>query len=316
MNRNDIRQMLEVLPEGLLDDVSRTQHFFYGENEGLDCVKDEVIKNNKEAIFIHENESLVLELDTSMNEETLLEAVKAFQDIASSYKVEYDGFEIMLDDHEIDQPKFLPFETFFEPASYVKRQLPNNKYAYLLFLGGNTLNGYFFECLSLTDDGNASVAVLDDTARVFRQPIQGTFDPQACSYVGVSKKNPLPTKFSYRLLEGADTPEEIDELYKRYNISESEPNSWLRILDKISKSGSHELFCKSTMKYDVVINENGQPKWSNMLPLSIDNNIPMPFGTFLNKDKLNAIFIDNINELALIDTVYGRPVENIAAVKN
>ena len=42
----------------------------------------------------------------------------------------------------------------------------------------------------------------------------------------------------------------------------------------------------------------------------------MPFGTFLNKDKLNAIFIDNINELALIDTVYGRPVENIAAVKN
>ena len=240
----------------------------------------------------------------------LLEAVKHFQYIASSCKIEYDGFEIMLDDHEVDHPKFLPFETFFEPASYVKLQLSNDKYAYLLFLGGNTLNGYFFDCLSLTDDGSASIEVLDDTSRVFRQPIQGTFDPQACSYVGVTKKNPLPTKFSYRLLEGSNTPEEIDELYQRYHIIESENNSWLLGMEKMLQFGDQTLACISTMKYDIAINKNGKPKWSNILPLSIDDNNPMPFGCFLNYDKLNAIFIDNINELELIDKVYGESIKD------
>lgn len=304
MKKKDVRQVIENLPKDMLNDINKVQHFFYGKNESLDYVRDEIAKDNKDIMFSNENESLIVMLDTKINEETLFKVAENFQSIASSYKVEYDGFQVILDDYEVEQPKFLPFENFFEPESYVKIQLSNSKYAYLLFLGGNMLSGHFFECLHLTDNGNASVEVLDKTSRIFRQPIQGVFNPQICSYVGATKEKRLPIDFSFRLMEDNCTPEQIDELYKRYNISESENNSWLRVLDKISQFGYNDLMCKSTMKYEVSIGGNGKAKWSNILPLSTNENIPMPFGAFLDNDKINAIFIDNLNELELIDKVY------------
>lgn len=304
MKKNDIKKVVKALPKNTVNKVNKIHHFFYGKNKNLDKVKNEIIENNKNASFNHKNEFLLLELYTNINEDELFKVVRELQNISSSYKVEYDGFQIVLDDDKIDQPKFLPFEKFFKPESYIKILLSNNKYTYLLFLGGNTLDGYFFECLSLTDDGNASIEVLDKKERVFRQPIQGVFDPEACRYVGVTKKKILPTKFSFRLLEDNKTPEQIDEIYKRYNISESEHNSWLHLLDKILKFGSNDLVSESTMKYEVNINEKGKVKWSNILPLSTNNNNPMPFGVFLNKDKINTMFTENINELELIDKVY------------
>lgn len=119
----------------------------------------------------------------------------------------------------------------------------------------------------------------------------------------------MPISFRFRLIEDNTTPEQIDEIYNKYNIDESENNSWICVLKKIVESKSDELSCKSTMQYQVALSPKGKVKWGNLLPLLIDKNteetdIPMPFGSLLDYNKLNAIFIDHINELELIDKAY------------
>lgn len=111
------------------------------------------------------------------------------------------------------------------------------------------------------------------------------------------------------MIEDNTTPKQIDEIYNKYNIDDSENNSWVYVLKKIVESKSDELSCKSTMQYQVVLRPKGKVKWGHLLPLLIDKNteetdIPMPFGSLLDYNKLNAIFINDINELELIDKSY------------
>lgn len=174
----------------------------------------------------------------------------------------------------------------------------------MLFLGGNKLDGYFFECLSLADEGDAVTEVLDKTLRIFRQPVQGIFSPKLFNYVGFAERKFLPTHFCFRLLEDNSAS---DKIGKFSNMIEN--NNWLYILDKIVNSGSDELSCNSTLQYQVTINAKGKVKWGNLLPLSInkttqEKDVPMPFGSILDYNKLNSIFVDNINELNLIDKAY------------
>lgn len=303
MTKN-ITTVINNLPKYLLNTVVKTQYFFYGNNKNLKNLKAKLIEYNSNALIQQDDKSLLLFLDITINEENILKIDEDFQSLALSCQVDYDAFQIAIDDRELNRTEYSAFEKHFKPKSYVKIQLSDGQYTYLLFLGGSKLTGYFFDCVSLTDDGNASIEQLDKASRIFRQPIQGVFDPQLCSYVDHSKLNNLPLKISFRLLEGGDSPEQIDELYKRYNICESDHKSWLLALEKILQNDDTTLACKSTMKLEATINKNGKAQWSDMLPLTADEYFPMPFGCFLDYDKLNAIFIENINELELIDKVY------------
>lgn len=42
-----------------------------------------------------------------------------FEELSSVFKVDYDGFEVLIDGEE-NQQEFLPFEDFFKPLSYIK----------------------------------------------------------------------------------------------------------------------------------------------------------------------------------------------------
>lgn len=46
------------------------------------------------------------------------------------------------------------------------------------------------------DDGNANTDVLDNTSRIFRQPIQGIFNPKIFNQVGFSEKK-IADKLSF-----------------------------------------------------------------------------------------------------------------------
>ena len=308
----DIEKMIKLLPKNILGSNNKTRHFFYGNSNSLKNIKENI--DNADIIFDGNTDSLIIEINAEINKNDLWELYQKFEKLSSVFKVDYDGFEVLIDS-EKSQKEFPHFENFFKPLSYIKTQLSNNYYVYLLFLGGNKLDGYFFECLSLMDNGNSNTDILENTSRVFRQPIQGIFNPKIFNHVGFSEKK-LPTRFCFRLIEDNITPEQIDEIYNKYNINESENNSWVYVLEKIVKSKSDELSCKSTMQYQVTLNSKGKVKWGDLLPLSIDentekNNIPMPFGSLLDYDKLNNIFIENINELELIDKAYQCKVQNL-----
>lgn len=301
----NIERIIESLPRKILDSNNKTRHFFYGNSNSLKKIKKNI--DNADIIFDNKTDVLIVEIDTAINKNDLWKLYKKFEELSFAFKVDYDGFEVLIDNEE-NQQEFLPFEIFFKPLSYIKTQLSNNAYIYLLFLGGNKLDGYFFECLSLMDDGNSNTDILDNISRIFRQPIQGIFNPKIFNNVGFSAKK-LPKSFCFRLIEDNITPEQIDEIYVKYNMNESENNSWVYVLKKIVESKSDELSCKSTMQYRVTLSSKGKVKWGNLLPLLINKNteeshIPMPFGSLLDYDKLNTIFIDNINELELIDKAY------------
>lgn len=186
MTIENIERIIELLPTNILGGNNKTRHFFYGNSNSLNDIKKNI--DNANIIFDYKNDALIVEINTVINKDDLWKLYQKFEELSSILKVDYDGFEVLIDGEE-NQQEFLPFEDFFKPLSYIKTQLSNNDYIYLLFLGGNKLDGYFFECLSLMDDGNSNTDVLDNTSRIFRQPIQGIFNPKIFNHVGSSEKN-------------------------------------------------------------------------------------------------------------------------------
>lgn len=303
-----VREMLGRLLNVVSGEACVVEHFFYGNDENLGRVKDELIRSYTGINFGNGGRGSLVVVTRVVNDD-LSEWMEAFDAIAEVFGVEYDGYIVAPDGGCCDDRGFLPFEDFFKPLSYVKLLLSNGKYAYLLFLGGDDSNGHFFECLSLSDDGDASVEVLDKTPRIFRQPVMGYFDPLSCILVGRSQSRSLPKKFSFRCLEGEPLlPEQVDKLHKRFGIVEGKSDKWA-LLEKLVETGSKDFACPSTTQYEVTLDSKGKAKCKD-LPLPEDvEEVPMPF-FHLIFEELDNIFTKSVNGLDLLDKAHERiPLE-------
>lgn len=122
MTIENIERIIELLPKNILGSNNKTHHFFYGNGNSLNDIKRNIDDAN--IIFDDKNDLLIVEINTIINKDDLWKLYQKFEELSSILKVDYDGFEVLIDGEE-NQQEFLPFEDFFKPLSYfLKKKLP------------------------------------------------------------------------------------------------------------------------------------------------------------------------------------------------
>lgn len=108
----NIDSVVDLLPKGVLGNVNNTHHFFYGNIEALKNIKENIDINYANVIssYISDN-ALIVEIELVINKDNLLDIYIKLKELSSIFTVDYDGFEVIMNDNEMQQ-EFLPFEDF------------------------------------------------------------------------------------------------------------------------------------------------------------------------------------------------------------
>lgn len=305
MMASSVEKFISATPESLIGESRFVRHFFYGSDSKIRQVRRKIKDGYDNATFNMDSESMVVTIDSIISENTLTPVIENMEKIAELYGVEYDGFEVSTEDLVTELKPFDPFTDFFSPGSYVRLKLSNNKFGYLLFVGGNAKDSLFFDCIATVDDGNCSAKCLDEAPRLYRQPIQGIFDPHKCEFVGKSNRYHLPTKISFRLSYGHPSPEELDEIAREYGFQVPlADEDWLPLLKKVVESGRKIISTTST-GYIAYLDANNKVKWSEEVKIMSDqSDSPMLFGSFARYEIIDAVLTGGLDEIALLDRAY------------
>lgn len=103
----DIKAVIDLLPNNIVGSIKKTHHFFYGNDSTLKNIKENIDNVN---IMYVSDDTLVIEMDVIINTDNLLELYTKFKELSSRFKVDYDGFEVIIEENK---KEFLPIEDFF-----------------------------------------------------------------------------------------------------------------------------------------------------------------------------------------------------------
>ena len=317
MYEAQIQTVIESIPEDVLGKRRFVEHFFYAPESVTKevaerklrkiCSKIKDLYDNASFRLDLEGGSLIVTLDSVIDQDSLVKLYTKLKEVAEHVTVEYDGFGVIIDELASEVPPFEPFENYFLPRSYIRLLLGNGKFGYLLFLGGDAKTGYFYECLSTSNTGDISIDELDNSPRLYKQFVQGVFDPLRCEMIGRSLAYLNECSACFRVLKGFPSPEEIESIYKKYGLSSKDnEGNWLQLLSKVVASDGKDFFCQPSYRYCVTIDKLGVAKWSELIPIESGEIFSsMPFGTFLGYENFNEALTGGLDELSLTDHTSG-----------
>lgn len=301
------QNLIDAIPEDLLGNRRLVRHFFYGVEKKLRCARKKIKQKYDNASFDMSNfESMMVVADAMLNHEELTSIIEVMESVGKLCNVEYDGLEVLLEEKVQEQKSFDPFQKYFSPGSFVRFSLTNQRFGYMLFVGGNEKDGYFFDCIAVCDNGELTEKDLDETPRLYRQPVQGIFNPHLFQYVGKSAKHHLPVQVPFRMsLGGYPSPEEIDDLANKHGFQiPLTDDDWLPLVKKIVDAGE-KIYTALSRECIANINIKNKVVWKDGLDIPIDQkNKPMPFGTFARIENLNTALIGGLDELSLMDKAF------------
>ena len=101
MTIENIERIIELLPKNILGSNNKTRHFFYGNGNSLNDIKKNIDDAN--IIFDDKNNALIVEINTIINKDDLWKLYQKFEELSSILKVDYDGFEVLIDGEENQQ---------------------------------------------------------------------------------------------------------------------------------------------------------------------------------------------------------------------
>jgi len=300
----DAVELIGALPEGVINEHRFVEHFFYGAERSLRRTRSIIKKKYDDALFDIENGAMKVTIASVLNQAAISADIEAMEIASELCGVEYDGLGVILEDVVSEHAPVDPFHKHFSPGSYVKFTLTNNKTGYLLFIGGNEKDGYFFDCLSVVDDGKLTAKELDVAPRLYRQPVQGVFDPRKFQYVGSSELHKLPIVIRFKMSHGGWlTPEEIDKIANEYSFQTPLADAdWLPLLKKVVDSGK-KIYISDAVECAAHVSKNGKKViWTDGEKIPADQpNQPMAFGSYASFENLNAALTGDVDELALMD---------------
>ncbi|MCA3448350.1 MAG: hypothetical protein INF93_16820, partial [Rhodobacter sp.] len=147
MDHFKIEGVLENLPAEALSQHRFVRHYFYGPDVRLRRLRTHLKRLRDDVMFEFLDKGLAVTVPVRLDHEGLMQSAEIMESSADDTGLEYDGFEIVLDDVE-DQVTLERLEDHVAPGSYLRFALAEGRFGYLLFLGGNKTDGYFFECFT------------------------------------------------------------------------------------------------------------------------------------------------------------------------
>jgi len=293
---------IDQLPIDAHGEFRLVTHYFYGKESKLRKARAKIKDFERNAIFDFKEGCLLVAYNLKLNQEALNSAVKKMEAISNDCSIEYDGYELALED-VIDSGKtFDSFSSAYQRNVYLKFRLSNGKIGYVLFVGGNDKDGLFFDCIASVDDGCLKERELDKMPRLYKQPVQGYFDPNIFELVGPSGL-PLRNSIKFRVAYG-DYPshEEMDNLATKYGFQAPlKDEDFFPFLFELSKKkvkicsrDYHELI------FELGLNGKVKSKQGGLISKnSID--LPMLFGSFARYENLDKALTGGYDELLLLD---------------
>lgn len=302
MDHAQITQVLDSLPAGALSQHRFVRHYFYGPDSRLRRVRTHLKRQQDDMMFDFLDKGLAVTTAARLDHDGLARSVGMMESAAAEAGLEYDGFEIVLDDVE-EQVTLEPLEDHVAPGSYLRLALGAGRFGYLLFLGGNKNDGYLFDCLALVDDGAATPGVLAGAPHLYRQPVQGMIDPFGVEVVGRDEGLRHPITVVFRMATDYPTPEEVAALAARHGIAADRvEQDWPVLLERLVAAGQ-TIGQSDPIAYRAELKRNGRITWTEGETLSRRQAgaWPMLFGAHVTLDSLRAALTGERDIVALTD---------------
>ncbi|MDP5336482.1 MAG: hypothetical protein NWR54_15995 [Paracoccaceae bacterium] len=302
MDHAKITQVLESLPAGALSQHRFVRHYFYGPDTRLRRVRTHLKRLSDDMMFDFLDKGLAVTAPARLDHDGLMQAVGIMESSAAETGLEYDGFEIVLDDVE-DQAALEPLEDHVAPGSYLRFALGAGRFGYLLFLGGNKTDGYLFDCLALVDDGQATPEILAEAPRLYRQPVQGMIDPFGVEVTGTATGMTHPILVPFRLATDYPTPEDLAALAARHGMAPDRiEQDWPVLLERLVAAGQ-TIGRGDPIAYTAELKRNGRITWTEGDPIRADPTTarPMLFGAHVTLDSLRTALTGGRDIVALTD---------------
>lgn len=302
MDHAKITQVLESLPTGVQSQHRFVRHYFYGPDTRLRRVRTHLKRLRDDMMFDFLDKGLAVTVPARLDHDGLMQSVEIMESGAAEAGLEYDGFEIVLDDVE-DQAALEPLEDHVASGSYLRFALGAGRFGYLLFLGGNRTDGYLFDCLALVDDGKATPEVLAGAPRLYRQPVQGMIDPFGIEVTGTATGMTHPITVPFRMATDYPTPEEVAALAARHGIApDRTEQDWPVLLERLVAAGQ-TIGRGDPIAYTGELKRNGRITWTegDTIPRGQAAAWPMLFGALVTLDTLRAALTGGPDIVALTD---------------
>ena len=302
MDHAKITQVLESLPAGALSQHRFVRHYFYGPDSKLRRLRTHLKRLSDDMMFDFLDKGMAVTTAVRLDHDGLAQSAGMMESSAAEAGLEYDGFEIVLDDVE-DQVTLEPLEDHVAPGSYLRFALGAGRFGYLLFLGGNKTDGYLFDCMALVDDGKATPAVLAGAPRLYRQPVQGMIDPFGVEVVGRDEGLSHPITVQFRMATDYPTPEEVAVLAARHGIAPDRiEQDWPILLERLVAAGQ-SIGRGDPIAYTAQLKRNGRISWTegDPIPRGQAGARPMLFGAHVTLDSLRAALTGGRDIVALTD---------------
>ena len=302
MDHAKITQVLESLPTGVLSQHRFVRHYFYGPDTRLRRVRTHLKRLHDDMMFDFLDKGLAVTTAARLDHDGLMQSVGMMESAAAEAGLEYDGFEIVLDDVE-DQVTLEPLEDHVASGSYLRLALGAGRFGYLLFLGGNKTDGYLFDCLALVDDGKATPQILAGAPRLYRQPVQGMIDPFGVEVTGTATDMTHPITVPFRMAADYPTPEEVAALAAQHGIAPDRiERDWPVVLERLVAAGQ-TIGRSDPIAYTAELKRNGRITWTegDTIPRGQAAAWPMLFGAHVTLDTLRAALTGGRDIVALTD---------------
>lgn len=302
MDHAKIAELLENLPAEALSQHRFVRHYFYGPDTRLRRLRMHLKRLRDDMMFEFLDEGLAVTVPARLDHDGLMQSAGIMKRSADDTGLEYDGFEIVLDDVE-DQVTLEPLEDHVAPCSYLRFSLAGGRFGYLLFLGGNKTDGYLFDCFSLVDDGDSTPENLAEAPHLYRQPVQGMIDPFGVEIVGQAQGLSYPITINFRMATDHPTPEEVAALAVKHGIAPDRiEEDWLLLLERMV-AAQQTLGRGDPIAYTAQLKRNGRITWAEGTTLVRGKAAewPMLFGAHVTLDSLRAALAGRPDVVALTD---------------
>jgi hypothetical protein len=301
MDRESIAQVLDSIPSEFLSQPRFVRHFFYGPLAKLRRIRTQLKRSRVDPVFDFGDAAMTAIVVEQLTLNALGQSVEELVSFAHDFGIEYDGFEVILNEQEIQAP-LKPFEKYFAPGTYVRFPLGEDRFGYILFLGGNMKDGYIFDCLSLVDEGNSSPDTLDVAPRLYRQPVLGAIDPLRVEAIGRGQPIQYPLRIRFRMGTGFPTPEEVAAAAMEQGLEHTDQN-WPLILERLA-AAKKTLRCGQPYEFIATLKSSNRIEWNDGPQIHVfDGSEPMLFGSHARLESLAEALVGKYDTLALHDAV-------------
>lgn len=291
--------------EGIQANTSLIISFFlYGSVGNLVAASKDIKLKATNAITEIGDNSLVIIDTVLLAQDQIYKKVRFYQDIANSYGIELDGFEINLEEQSSTHG-VKPFDEDHQHGTTFCWPLKSGGFGHGIFLAGNKNTGFLFEFSSLiTDKPVDAQTITNDWKPLYKQPIFAVIEPSFIIATGHMRSIHSQTNqtINFRIEVGTASIDQLYEIRPELQNEATTQDDWIDFLIGLVRAGKTIkidnwglISAKITNKGKLTVKENYVCTDLDLIRNSY------VYGVFGNLDMIESSIIGGDRDLVILN---------------